>query len=68
MLSASTILSTLTGAAQKEILTDAAKTIGIVDKKEQMKAIEVYFKGKFSLDQFNAISGLFRNFGKGLKQ
>lgn len=61
MLSASTILSTLTGAAQEKVLMGAAEAIGKVDKKEQLKALEGYYIGKFGIENFNALSGVWRN-------
>ena len=68
MLAASTILSSLTGAAQKEVLRDAAKFMGKGDKDSQTQAIYDYFKLKFGADQVNSIFGVMKNLSCVLKK
>ena len=64
MLSASTILSSLTSASQEEILTGAAeKILGKKTKEEQLEAIKGYFEFQFGANNFNAIAGVLKNLG-----
>ena len=67
MLSATTILSSLTGAAQEKVLMGAAEAIGKVKKEDQLNTLYEYFKGKFTLDQINAVSNVWKNLSNFVK-
>ena len=62
MLAASTIISSLTGAAQEDVLQGIAKNVmGKTDEKSQLQGMEDYLGTKFTVEQVNAISGAIKN-------
>ena len=62
MLAASTIISSLTGAAQEDVLRGIAKNVmGKTDEKSQLQGMEDYLGTKFTVEQVNAISGAVKN-------
>ena len=68
MLAASTVIFSLTGAAQEDVLRGIAKNVmGKTDEDGQTQAMRTYLETKFGVDQANALFGVVKNILSGVK-